>query len=153
MKNSNESFSLLNYYFNMPPKRKLPSAPVSFNAPKRFINVDAEEDVFHSAPQYDFMGDNDFMAPVRQAVYPPLTPVQNTIRENNQQSRENSAPLTAEIYFHLTKKVDDLTKLNREQEEELYDVRQRVAELERENNELKKKLQEPRKSLTKPTMV
>ncbi|KAG1434160.1 hypothetical protein G6F56_014412 [Rhizopus delemar] len=99
------------------------------------------------------MGDNDFMAPVRQAVYPPLTPVQNTIRENNQQSRENSAPLTTEIYFHLTKKVDDLTKLNREQEEELYDVRQRVAELERENNELKKKLQEPRKSLTKPTMV
>ncbi|KAG1438305.1 hypothetical protein G6F56_012694 [Rhizopus delemar] len=73
------------------------------------------------------MGDNDFMAPVRQAVYPPLTPVQSTIRGKNQQSRENSAPLTADIYFHLTEKVDDLTKLNREQEKELYDVRQRDA--------------------------
>ncbi|KAG1357362.1 hypothetical protein G6F61_014577 [Rhizopus arrhizus] len=93
------------------------------------------------------------MSSVREAVYPQVTPVQNRIRDNHQQSYEKSAQMTTEIYFHLTKKADDLAKKNREQEEELNDIRQRLVELEIENAELKKKLKEPRKGLAKPTMV
>lgn len=140
----------------MPLKRKLPSAPVPFAIPTRFASVEPENDPIDqwSAPsRFRFDDEEDFMSPVREAVYPQVTPVQNRIRDNHQQSYEKSAQMTTEIYFHLTKKADDLAKKNREQEEELNDIRQRLVELEIENAELKKKLKEPRKGLAKPTMV
>lgn len=60
--------------------------------------------------------------------------------------------MTTEIYFHITKRTKRMKKI-REQEEELDDMRQRLVRLLNENAELKNKLKEPKRGLSKPTMV